>query len=120
VAAASLDFTVEGPAPLPPPEEPAPPPPPPPPDQPDLLISGLQNSTSIIVKNVGKAGAGPFDVTIHDAAGRTQTARFDNGLAAGDQAAVPGQTCTSGRVFTADSANEVAESNEGNNTHSCA
>jgi len=112
----TLDFTVEGPPPLPPPEEP---PPPPPPDQPDLVISGLQNSSSIVVKNVGKANAGPFDVMIHDAVGRNQTVRFDNGLAAGDQAAVPSQTCMSGRTFAVDSANEVAESNEGNNTHSC-
>ena len=84
------------------------------------MIGGLQNSTAIVEKNAGKANAGPFDLTIHDAEGRTQTVRFDNGLAAGDQAAVPSQTCMSGRVFTADSGNEVAESDEGNNTHSCA
>ena len=112
---ATLDYNVD-----PPPETPADEPPPPSPTpQPNLIVTGLQNSSSIIVKNTGDADAGPFSVEIADRSGAKSTIRFAAGLAAGSQAAVPTYTCMSGRTFTADILGEVTESDEGDNTFSC-
>lgn len=111
----TLDQTVDPPPEVPPePAEPTPPPP-----QPNLVVTGLQNADTILVKNTGDADAGPFSVQIADASGAKNSVRFAGGLAAGAQAAVERYTCSAGRVFTADSLGEVAESAENDNAHSC-
>jgi hypothetical protein len=100
---------------------PGPPPavPPEPGARPDLVVGGIADASTIAVRNVGAANAGPFSVQVLDAAGAPQTVRFASGLAAGAVAAVPRYLCAAGRTFAVDSGQEVAEADEGNNTFSC-
>jgi hypothetical protein len=104
---ATLDRTV-GPPPVTPGEPPA---------QPDLVMRAIPDSTTIVVRNIGGAAAGAFDVRVADPTGAASTQRFP-GLAAGAEIALR-STCATGRTFTADSGNEVAESDEANNGHAC-
>jgi hypothetical protein len=105
--------------PPPPPPTPTPPPPtpdptpPPPSGQPDLLITALGFNT-VTVKNQGNAAAGAFNISLPG----NGVVRI-NSLAAGASATATYNTATcSLPVFQAkaDSSNEVAESNESNNT----
>jgi hypothetical protein len=107
---ATLDKTV-GPPPLTPAE------PPPPPAMPNLVVRAVPDSTIIVVRNIGNADAGPFDVRLADPTGATSAQRFP-GLAAGAEIALR-NPCATGRTFTADSGGEVAESDETDNVHAC-
>jgi hypothetical protein len=102
------------PPPLPsPPSPPAPPPPPPPPPpaEPDLVIQNL-TPFAFTVANIGKPDAGPFSVHV---SGRGSV-QF-SGLAAGAEASRGWQTCVKGSItVTADPKNQVAESDETNNS----
>ena len=102
--------------PKPPPEDPSPPPPtdPGPAPQPDLVITAL-DSLDVTIKNQGAGAAGAFNVTVN-----AGTARV-SGLAAGQETTLRhGSGACTNYNATADSANEVAESNETNNTASFA
>ncbi len=108
------------PVPTPPPPDPTPPPPPPPPTPtpppptgaPDLVITAL-GINQVTVKNQGTAAAGAFNVAVPGGG----VIRI-NGLAAGASAS---SGYTTGTCFltdyraTADSSNEVVESDETNN-----
>ncbi len=105
--------TPPAPPPPPPPAPPPPPPTPPPPTgAPDLVITAL-GINQVTVENQGTAAAGSFDVAV-PGGGRVRI----NGLAAGASVT---SGYTTGTCFlaeyraTADSNNEVAESNETNN-----
>jgi hypothetical protein len=107
------------PTPAPPPPGPTPEPPPGPPGDADLIVTDLTRE-NVTVKNQG-AAAGPFTVTVYDGASVRGTARFA-GLAAGASATLPysptGRACEGTWTAVADSANEVPESDETNNTRS--
>ena len=80
--------------------------------RPDLVISDLTKD-SATVKNIGTAAAGSFVLTVTTTAGPSQFQIED--LPAGSSAIVT-FFCTAGAVSAlADSANQVAESNETNN-----
>jgi hypothetical protein len=107
---ATLDKTL-GPPPVTPPE------PPPPPAQPNLVVNAIQGSSTLVVRNAGGAAAGPFDVRVADPSGTASSQRFA-GLAAGSEIALR-SPCATGRTFTADAGNEVAEADETDNVHAC-
>ena len=74
-----------------------------------------------VIANVGRAGAGPFDLRVADPPGPlaiVQTVHFDHGLKVGQRALVT-VPCAPGRTLTLDPANQVVESDEGNNTLAC-
>jgi len=106
------------PPPPPPPTNPPPPPAPtdpPPGPKPDLIITYFA-SNQVTVKNQGAGAAGPFTVTV---TGRG-TARFADGLAPGQQLTKdypnPNMCDSNPYHAQADSGQEVAESDETNNT----
>jgi subtilase family serine protease len=79
--------------------------------RPDLIISNL-TATQVTVRNQGTAAAGPFVVTV-TGAGAFQV----SGLAAGQSLVINLGGCFDGtRTGTADAQNQVAESNENNNS----
>jgi hypothetical protein len=100
---------------LPPPPPPrTDPPPPPPPGAPDLVISNM-TADQFTVTNQGGAAAGPFWVSVATVSGRHD---FDfAGLGVGEsQTRSYIRPCGEPREARADSLNQVAESNETNNT----
>jgi sugar lactone lactonase YvrE len=85
--------------------------------RPDLVISTLTKD-SATVQNIGNAAAGSFMVTVTTSAGASQFLIED--LPAGSSATVS-FFCSAGPVTAvADSANQIAESNETNNTKTIA
>ena len=106
------------PPPAPPPGPPPGPPPDPPPPvsgpAPDLTISSLTGD-QFTVTNQGNVAAGPFTVTVRTASGDTN---FEfTGLAVGQSATRSYfKPCEEQRLALADPLNQVAESNEANNT----
>ena len=81
-----------------------------PPRLPDLIVRSV-SADSVSVANIGRASAGAFTVSV----GKAGSFRV-GGLPAGGSATI-GFSCTSGNlVATADPTNQVAESNESNNT----
>jgi CARDB/PLAT/LH2 domain len=102
------------PQPAPPPPDPTlpPPPPPPPPPLPDLQITAF-NLMGFTVANAGAGAAGPFIVSVSFTSNHSFA-----GLAAGASIVQPALIqCFGGTTYTAtaDSAGQVAESNESNN-----
>ncbi len=96
-----------------PPPPPTPTPPPPPAGAPDLVITAL-SINQVTVKNQGTAAAGAFNVALPGG----QVIRI-GGLAAGASATssyTTGNCNLSSFIATADSSNEVIESDETNNT----
>ena len=96
----------------PPPLPVLPPPTQPPPNLPDLVITAF-DTLSLTVKNQGSGAAGPFSVTATSYPPMTST-----GLAPGaSQTFGSGHACTAGpHDAVVDSANQVTESSESNNT----
>jgi hypothetical protein len=85
---------------------------------PDLAVDALGNA-SFTVRNHGNVAARAFSVSLSGAGG-PQTFRFASGLAAGASATMA-FTCEAGtRTATADSAGEVAESDETDNARTAA
>ena len=97
------------------------PPPPVPPFKPDLIVTGIPNSTTVVVRNIGPVAAGPFTVRVTDVASAAgpRSIRFPDGLAPGGEAGIARNPCVAGRSYLADSLGEVQESNESNNGHTC-
>jgi hypothetical protein len=108
--------TPPSPPPPPPPLPPEPPPPPPVSGQaPDLVISNLTGS-HFTVRNEGNADAGPFRVTVR--ASGTEDTHFEfTGLARGqEETREYFKPCEQTHRAVADSANQVPERDESNNT----
>jgi subtilase family serine protease len=96
----------------------------------DLIVSNVVSYVGtdgaemlrVLIKNQGQGPAGAFNVSTTGTGGNNANyVKFFGGLAAGAQASFsysPGLTtgCDFIRTFTVDGANQVAETNEGNNS----